>query len=179
MKIVFCKDRATFVGWHIACDEGRMLPICAPEIPRAMGSAGVSTSSSTIQAAKDGDMATIRRLACASSLARAYEFSGIVPSISEKFLAFALEAERGEVADREMSMRAFGEEGHGSTEIVRVVQERNLGVSPDEEADTLKALRCESTADEMDAFRCRVWSLEPSQLLDYDGFTRSLPVTWR
>lgn len=179
MKIVFCRDRATFVGWHIACVDGEMRMIASPEVPRAMESAGVSTSSSAILAAREGDIETIRKIAAASAMARAFEFAGIMPSISRKFLEYAQEVHRGDLGDREMSMRALGEEGHSKSDLARLVEEKNLPVTEEHERETLASLGCAATTEEMDAFRSRVWSLEPAQLLDYDGFVASLPASWR
>lgn len=50
MKIVFCKERATFVGYHIACSEGRATGLFCPELPRALKNSGISVSAAAIAA---------------------------------------------------------------------------------------------------------------------------------
>lgn len=179
MKIVYCDTRATFVGWHIACDDGELTDVRCPELPRAMANSGVSVSPSTVQAAQTGDLKTIRMLAAASALARAADFSGILPTVSWKYKAFADGCNMYHFADREMSYRAFGEEGHNACNIRDIIDERNSLVSCEEEQQTLDKLGYNATNDELMTFSEYIWDLEPATLTAYDAFRESLPGTWR
>jgi hypothetical protein len=179
MKIVFCKDRATFVGWHIGCTEGEINDFRSPELPRALANSGVSVSTQAVKTAKEGSIKAARTLAAASALARASDFSGILPSVSAKYLDYAESLSTSDFEDREMSFRAFGEDGHSAQEVRAGVRERNLVVTPQEELATLKALGYSATHDEIATFREYVWSMDPSVLTDYDSFRESLPPTWR
>lgn len=179
MKIVFCDTRATVVGWHIACDDGEITDVMCPELPRAMSNSGVGVSPGTVEAAKQGNMRQIKEVAKASAIARAGDFAGILPTVSNKYLEFARSLGLQEVHDREMSYRVYGEDGHGSTEIETEIIAANLQVTPTEELVTMRTLGYDATAQELDRFVTRVWSLEPEVLLDFEGFKSSLPPSWR
>lgn len=179
MKIVFCKDRATFVGWHIGCTNGELNNFRSPELPRALANSGVSVSTEAIAAAKSANRRVANVLAAASALARASDFSGILPSVSKKYLEFADSLTQSNFQDREMSIRACGKEGHGAEEIRETIRNRNVGVSPQDELITLRALGYPATSDEIDTFSEYIWSMEPSTLTDYESFRDSLPPTWR
>jgi hypothetical protein len=179
MKIVFCDTRATVVGWHIACNDGEITDVMCPELPRAMSNSGVGVSPGTVEAAKRGNMRQIKDVAKASAIARAGDFAGILPTVSNKYLEFARSLGLHEVHDREMSYRVYGEDGHGSTEIETEIIAANLQVTPTEELVTMRILGYDATAQELDRFVTRVWSLEPEVLLDFEGFRSSLPPSWR
>jgi hypothetical protein len=179
MKIVFCKKRATVVGWHIACEDGALTSTMCPELPRALANSGVGVSPGTVVAVRDGDDRALRRVAKASALARAADFAGILPSVSNKYYEYARSITAQAVEDREMSMRTFGEEGHGSTEIEEMIISENAAVSPTKELMTLDKLGYGATPADIDRFKTRVWSMEPECLTDYHGFHCSLPPNWR
>lgn len=179
MKIVFCKERATFVGWHIGCNDGEINDYRSPELPRALANSGVCVSAEGVRAAKEGDRKAVSILASASALARASDFSGILPSVSRKYLDFAESLSSSNFSDREMSLRAFGEDGYGANEVRALINDRNLGITPQDEMATLKALGYPATHDEIQTFTEYGWSLDPSVLTDYDAFKASLPPTWR
>jgi hypothetical protein len=82
-------------------------------------------------------------------------------------------------ADREMSYRAFGEEGHNACNIRDIIDERNSLVSCEEEQKTLDKLGYNATNDELMTFSEYIWDLEPATLTAYDAFRESLPGTWR
>jgi hypothetical protein len=179
MKIVFCTTRATFVGWHIGCTDGELNDHRCPELPRALANSGVSVSSEGVEAGREGKLSTVKVLAAASALARASDFSGILPSVSAKYLAFAEDCTTSNFEDREMSMRSFGEAGFKADDVRERIRSRNLEVTPDQELETLAALGCPATHDEILTFTEYVWSLEPATLVEYGSFRESLPPSWR
>jgi len=179
MKIVFCKSRATFCGWHVGCDDGALNQHRCPELPRALANSGVSVSPAAIQAYWDGNTRVIKTLAAASALARAADFSGILPTVSRKYLAYANSCSMSNFSDREMSMRVCGEEGMGANQIRAMIEERNLPITPQEEMVTMKGLGYDASHDELLTFSEYVWDLEPATLLAYEEFKASLPAAWR
>lgn len=179
MKIVYCDTRATVVGWHVACNNGSLTNVMSPELPRALETAGVSVSPGATLAVREGDDKALRRIAKASALARAADFAGILPTVSYKYLEHARNVFDGCVADREMSMRTFGEDGHGSTEIEDMIISENASVTPTDELVTLGKLGYGTTPDDLDRFKTHVWSMDPAFLTDYAGFRSSLPPNWR
>lgn len=179
MKIVFCDKRATFVGWHLGCTDGELNEVCCPELPRALANSGVSVSTEGIQAAKDANRKTANTLAAASALARASDFSGILPSVSNKYLDFAESLNTADFQDREMSIRAFGDDGFGAKAVREQIRERNMGVTPQEEMKIMEVLGYDATHGEIATFQEYVWSMDPHVLTDYDSFRESLPPSWR
>lgn len=179
MKIVFCSTRATFVGWHIGCVDGELTDFRCPELPRALANSGVSVSTEAVKVAKSECRKAANVLAAASALARAADFSGILPSVSNKYLEYAESVTTSDFHDREMSIRATGEDGIGAGTIRGMIKERNIGVSPQDELEVLAALGVSATSDEIATFQEYVWSMDPHVLTDYDSFRESLPPSWR
>jgi len=178
MNIVCATRRATFCGYHIACVEGEPTGLACPELPRAIVGAGVSCSSTIIQAAKDGNIDLVKDIAAAGAIARAADFAGILPTVSRKFHQYAMEVKRSrEVVDREMSMRVMGEEGHNFTEIEQSIEARNLAVTPTEEVANLAALSYDATSEELDTFMLQSWTFEG--IGAFDEHRTSLPDSWR
>ena len=180
MKIVYCDKRATFCGWHIGCDDGELNEFRCPELPRALANSGVSVSPTAVQAAKTGDLATIKRLAAASALARASDFSPYLPTVALKYFEYAQECYGlRNFEDREMSFRAFGEDGHDAFGVSELIMENLAEVSNEEEAENLKRLGYDATRDEMMTFTEHGWELSADVLVRYDEFKASLPASWR
>jgi len=179
MKIVFCENRATFVGWHIGCTNGDLNRYRCPELPRALANSGVSVSTQAIDVAKSANRKQANVLAAASALARASDFSGILPTVSEKYLEYAESLTRSDFEDREMSIRAYGEDGHGANEVRAQIRANNITVTIQDELETMKALGYDATYDEMRTFTEYIWSMEPHVLQDYEAFRESLPPSWR
>jgi hypothetical protein len=144
-----------------------------------MANSGVSVSPEAIRAAKDGNRKVADVLAAASALARASDFSGILPSVSNKYLEYAESLTMSNFQDREMSLRSFGEDGHSAADVRARIRERNVTVSPDEEQTTLNALGYSATHDEIATFTEYAWTMDPHVLTDYDSFKESLPPSWR
>lgn len=161
MKIVYADSRATFCGYHIACEHGEVSEdsfIC-PELPRALVSGGVSTSPQIRAAAKAGDVKTVRDIAAASALARAADFAGLLPTVSRKYYEYALSVKQSrDVEDREMSMRVMGKEGYKFNDIVDTIESANLAVTPTEEHANLRAIQCQATREELESFVAYPWT---------------------
>lgn len=177
MEIVYCTTRATFVGYHIACRDGEAIDCYSPELPRALANAGVSTSAAAVKAVKAGDTETLKRLASAACIARAADFAGIFPSVSEKFLQYALSCDSANFQDREMSFRAADNPGVGSHEIVDRIRTQNGPVTQADEDRALVALGYGVTEEERTRFLTYTWDW--TCLGDVDGFCESIPSAWR
>lgn len=178
MKIIYADKRATFCGYHIVCKEGEPTGFSCPELPRALVGAGVSTSSTIIQAAKDGNEKVVRDIAAAGALARAADFAGLLPRVSRKFYDYAKSIKCStEVMDREMSMRVMGEEGHHFSSIEQTIESQNLLVTPTEEFANLQALLCPATWVELDKFTLHPWNFE--NIGEFETHMASLPMSWR
>lgn len=178
MKIVYVDKLATFCGYNIACDDGISQGVFCPELPRALKNAGVSCASSAVKAAKDGDVKALKDIAAASSMARAYDFAGILPSVSEKFARYAESVKQSrDIKDREMGMRAAGDDGVLYSTIAERVAAANLAVTPEDEKVTLGKLQMSASGDEMTRFMTYEWSWD--KLQDHSGFLESLPARWR
>lgn len=178
MKIIYADCRATFCGYHIACKSGEPTGFAAPEIARALVGSGVSCSSTIIQAAKDGDIKTVKDIAAAGAIARAADFAGLFPTISRKFHRYAQDIKVSrDVSDREMSMRVMGEEGYTFSDIEKAIEDQNLAITPTMEAANLEALQCAATWGELDIFTVQAWTFE--SIGDYESHWASLPQSWR
>ena len=178
MEVIFADRRATFCGYHLACVDGEPTGFVCPELVRALGGAGVSCSSTIIQAAMDCNTKLVKDIAAAGALARAADFAGLLPTVSRKFHEYAKSIKQSsEVVDREMSMRVTGEEGHNFSEIEESIESQNLGVTPHEEAANLEALLCPATWEELDIFTLQAWTFEG--VCEYETHMASLPASWR
>jgi hypothetical protein len=109
MEIHMRSKNALFVGYRLAIGEEGLVPGChVPEIDRCFGGAGISTSASTAKAFEDDDKEAALALAASGALSRSYEYAGLVPSISYKFLNYAQECRdaAGRIAQtHDMKMR--------------------------------------------------------------------------
>jgi len=178
MVIITVDRRATFCGYHIACEYGEPTGFAAPELPRALMSAGISCSASIVEAGKAGDVRKVKDLCAASAIARASDFAGLYPSVSRKYHNYARSLKQSrDVSDREMSMRVFGREGHTFNEIDAIIESMNLGVTPTMEQANLEAVMCPATWRELDAFTLYDWSFEA--IGRYEEMLASLPESWR
>jgi hypothetical protein len=138
----------------------------------------VSCSRYAIDAAKLGDITALRKVAAASAMARAADFAGLVPTISEKWLEYAQKCHEGDfVVDRESSIRATGEEGVKKSHIEQTVRKLNMRMTSRDEDPLLDALGFSCNLDEKGKFKLHPWNLE--SLNDFKGFASSLPPSWR
>lgn len=177
MKIVFCQSRALFVGWHIECSQGTPTGLVCPELPRALKKSGISCSSAAVQAAKEDDVSSIKRLAAANAIARAYEFAGILPTVSGKYVGLARSLTTETLHDHEMSMRAKGEAGHSSQALLDEIDGKNLDVTPVMEQESLARLGYAATASELVRFTVHTWDF--GTWGNRAAFRESLPASWR
>lgn len=185
MKWVFAKSRGTIVGCHIGLTEtdpesktGCVVPngVFCPELPRALKGA-VSCSPAMMEAVRKEDFKTIKTIAAGAALARASDFAGKVPTLSRKYLAYADELDSTDFNDREMSMRAVGEEGMSSAAVRVAIEAANAPVSTTEEKAFLDSLGYTATDEELERFSRYPWHL--STVDQHDEFARSLPDQWR
>jgi hypothetical protein len=177
MKLIYVDTRATFTGWHIACDQGTPNGCYAPELARSFVSAGVSCSPTAIEAAMNGDEATLKNIAAASYVARSYDFAGVYPTVSKKYLEYGLSLQADFESDREMSMRCTGKEGARGSDLVREIEMLNCGKTPDEELIMLAKMGVPASHEQLWKFRDYGWMM--SEAMYYDEFMDSLPPSWR
>lgn len=190
MTIVYIQDepgpqsekRATYVGWHLAAKDGEPTGHACPDVTRLFKKCGVSCSASAIEAATYNNERGIRMIASAKAMAIAYNYAGILPTISEKFLEWATRVNACSPYDRnfterEMSMQVCGKEGMTTGEISERVMQMNGLVTPTDELQTMKALGYDATDSELDAFRTYLWDF--STLWDHKSFRDSVPLSWR
>ena len=175
MKIFLRSQVGLFVGAEVGLDEYGPTGEYAPEVARTFQKAGISCSSTTkqlVKAGADGDAgldATRRSLA----LAKAYDFAGIIPSISRKYLSCA----QGAVEmDHELQMRT-GEDSVGG--ILELIENANAVVSPEEEDALLVKLGRSITQAERDAFEAYHWGWSKGETMSPDAFAASIPEMWR
>jgi len=181
MKFVFVENRATFVGWHVAAQDGKLVPgDIAPELPRALKN-NVSCSPLAKEAAAEGDLFKAKMVAAAAMLARAADFSGLMPTVSRKYQQYAitLAARDSTVTDRELTMRITGDDKDELTfaTVHDRIDEANLGRDPVEETRLLDALGLSVTHDELQLFESHLWAWD--SLDDYEGFAASVPQSWQ
>jgi hypothetical protein len=175
MKIFLRSGVGLFVGTELALDEFGPTGEYAPEIARTFQKAGVSCSSTAKQLIKagaggDGQLDNFR--SCLA-LAKAYDFAGIVPSISRKYL---LCAQGTTEMDHELRMRT-GEDSVGS--ILELIENANAVVSPEDENALLAKLGRDITQVERDAFEAYCWDWEMKATTSHSEFYNSLPAKWR
>jgi len=200
MKIFLREKSALFVGYRLAIDEnGLMTGVHCPEIDRCFGGAGVSTSPASIEAFEKDDKKALLALAAAGALSRAYEFAGLIPTISNKFLEYAEKCkhEAGHIAqDHDLKMR-LGVDPEETVDLGEMkdriaVMNANFAAVDGEESFLprhtscphggeedwmLERLEFEATPDELHAFSLRTWDY--SILKEWGDFAESLPETWR
>jgi len=201
MKWEFARKRGTIVGCHIGLTEtdpgsktGCVVPtgVFCPELPRALKGA-VSCSPAIIQALKDcvnvedpergcshEDFHTLMRIVSAFSLARAADFAGKIPTVSNKYLTYANRLphiKRSNFEDREMSIRATGAEGASADDVRDLIMARNGAVTAADEKAFLEALDYTATDNELQFFNETMWDIH--SLDRHDDFGRSIPTRWR
>jgi hypothetical protein len=200
MKIAIQNKFALFVGYRIALDNKGPIWFgdkdyrtyyCTPEIDRCFGRAGNSCSTAIKQAWKEKNREGCMKLAGSAALSRAFEFAGVAPDISVKFLHYA--ESLGFVWTYDLAMRV----GHDTDAMLaldpkdRDIQEKaHVMCLPDRiralngslfetphQASLLKACGYEYTTQELQAFQEFTWSYDT--LGDWEGFRASLPESWK
>jgi hypothetical protein len=126
---------------------------------------------------ESGDEQRLRELAAASALARAADFSGKLPLVSNKYLEYADSLSHRDYHDREMSMRCQGAEGLTTHEVRKAIALANADMSRDDEHRMLDALGLSASDEELDRFMTHPWRWE--EIVFHDRFAASLPQAWR
>jgi len=179
MKIEIRKDRALFVGYYIGLDESGPLFdekkgewMMVPEVDRCFSRAGTSCSPAMIEAFNAGDRKRCVRLAGSAAMSRAYEFAGLAPTISNKFLRYAVDCDFELTHDLKMrTNQSFDDK----SELVDHIAAMN-GTCQSEDK-ILTATGFWSSDDERNRFVDFMWDYD--QLRDWEGFRNSLPQSWR
>lgn len=179
MKIEIRKERALFVGYYIGLDASGPLFdekkdewMMVPEIDRCFSRAGTSCSPSMIDAFNAGDRSKCVRLAGSAAMSRAYEFAGLAPTISNKFLQYAVDCNFEITHDLKMRTN---QEFDDKSELIEYI--RALNAMCQSEDKILKSTGFWSSDQEKNRFVDFTWDYD--QLADWKGFRNSLPQSWR
>lgn len=179
MKIELRKERALFVGYYIGLDERGPLFnedkdewMMVPEIDRCFSRAGTSCSSTMIEAFKNDDRTKCVKLAGSAAMSRAFEFAGLAPTISNKFLTYAVDCDFEITHDLRMRTN---EEFDDKNELVDHIRAMNATCKSEE--DILFHTGFWASEGEKNRFEDFTWDYD--QLADWEGFKNSLPESWR
>jgi len=179
MKIEIREKRALFVGYYIGLDErGPQFNLekdecmMVPEIDRCFSRAGTSCSAGMIEAFKAGDRKKCTQLAGAAAMSRAYEFAGLAPTVSRKFLQYAEATGFDITYDLQMrTNQAFDDKNELVDHIV------GLNGKCDIEDKILLSTGFWCSDEERNKFVDHMWDYD--RLDDWEGFRESLPESWR
>jgi hypothetical protein len=179
MKIEVRKDRALFVGYYIGLDDSGPLFdekkdewMMVPEVDRCFSRAGTSCSPSMIEAFNANDRSKCVRLAGSAAMSRAFEFAGLAPTISNKFLQYAVDCDFEITHDLKMRTN---QEFDDKSELVEHI--RALNAMCQSEDKILTSTGFWSSDQEKNRFVDFTWDYD--QLVDWEGFRNSLPQSWR
>lgn len=179
MKIEIRKERALFVGYYIGLDASGPLFdekkdewMMVPEIDRCFSRAGTSCSPSMIDAFNANDRSKCVKLAGSAAMSRAFEFAGLAPTISNKFLQYAVDCEFEITHDLKMRTN---QEFDDKSELVEHI--RALNAMCQSEEKILTSTGFWSSDQEKNRFVDFTWDYD--QLVDWEGFRNSLPQSWR
>lgn len=173
------KERALFVGYYIGLDDSGPLFdekkdewMMVPEIDRCFSRAGTSCSPSMIDAFNANDRSKCVRLAGSAAMSRAFEFAGLAPTISNKFLQYAVDCDFEITHDLKMRTN---QEFDDKSELVEHI--RALNAMCQSEEKILTSTGFWSSDQEKNRFVDFTWDYD--QLVDWEGFRNSLPQSWR
>jgi len=179
MKIEIRKTRALFVGYYIGLDEcGPVFDekkdewLMVPEIDRCFARAGTSCSHAMIEAFNVGDRDKCVRLAGSAAMSRAYEFSGLAPTISDKFLQYAVDCDFDITHDLQMRTNQNFDD---KSELVDHIRALNATCQIEDKILTSTGFWLSDV--ERNHFVDFTWSYD--RLIDWVGFRDSLPMSWR
>jgi hypothetical protein len=175
MKIVYCDKRATFTGWNFQVNSKGLTNNMAPELRRSMDNFGVSTSPSAVRAVREGDAETLRKIAASAAMAKAVNFMGIFPQVSEKYLQYA-ETMGFQEFQHEEQMALYGKLVDTSEYTPGYVRARNVIVSAEHSLKKYHSLGHACTQREIDKFMDYEWRFD--NVTNWDGFAKSIPVGW-
>jgi hypothetical protein len=180
MKIFIRDKRALFTGYYMALDCDGPTGVLMPEVDRCFARAGISCSPTMIKHYKEVNRAGCQSVSRAAALSRAYEFAGLSPTISTKYLRFYESLRVKTIVDRDLQMRTCGgDEEFSEPEIVAEINLKNGAALnfDSSERDRLAAVGFECTEEELSQFTLRMWDYD--LLKDWEGFRNSLPESWR
>lgn len=179
MKIEIRDNRALFVGYYIGLDEsgplfdeGKDEYMMVPEIDRAFSRAGTSCSPSMIEAFKANDRKKCVKLAGSAAMSRAFEFAGLAPTISSKFVQYALDCDFE--INHDLKMRT-NEAFDDKNELVDHIHAMNA-TCPNEDK-ILSATGFWASDAEKNRFVDFTWDYD--QLGEWQEFRNCLPEAWR
>jgi hypothetical protein len=178
MKIFLQDKRALFTGYFLALDNDGPTQGFIPEVDRCFERAGISNSAAMIKFFNDGDRQGCLSIAKAAALARAYEFAGLSPTISTKFLRYYESLDVKTTVDRDLVMRTCGSDNEFSEpELISNINFMNGSDDYGDEQERLAVLGFPCSQDELTQFTLRIWDYD--LLHDWEGFRASLPASWR
>lgn len=170
MKLIFVEGRMEFCGTHFTAVNGRLDGGWCPDLPRCIKGSSFSTSKGNLE-----------EVAAASYLSRAYDFAGILPRVSEKFLAVSRSWTGRKFKDRELEMRTLGsEKGRDTHDVIDEINMLNAecGISAVEELGVMKKLGYECTEDELSTWLSFDFTVEPN-VTTLEAYKEALPASWR
>jgi len=175
MKIFIRTGVGLFVGTEVALDEYGPTGEYVPEISRTFQKAGISCSSSAKKSVKEGAAGDgqLDNLRSCLALAKAYDFAGIVPSISRKYLSCAQSLAE---MDHELQMRTGEDSVDG---ILEAIHDANAIISPEQENALLVKFGRSITQAERDVFEAYSWQCDMKATTSYGEFYNSLPLKWQ
>jgi hypothetical protein len=179
MKIEIRSSRALFVGYYIGLgklgpefDEEKDEWMMVPEIDRCFARSGTSCSPAMIDAFNADQTDKCMSLAGSAAMSRAYEFAGLCPLISEKFLQYAIDCNFAITHDLKMRTN---EEFDDKNELVDHI--RALNATCAIEDNILTSTLFWASEEERARFQDHTWDY--TQLAEWEDFYNSLPRTWR
>lgn len=128
-------------------------------------------------------MKMARDVAAATALSRAQLFAGRLPTISEKFLEYALSLSEPENIkfsdDQKMSLFGTLTGTAEASEVVERIKGENgpVACDPGTEQRWLSALLVPATSEELTSFMCHPWRFEDN-VRTREEFGHSLPASW-
>jgi hypothetical protein len=185
MKLVYGlpNGRVEFTGWHLGLDGTGYPNSYAPDLARCMRNMCVSTSDVVREAAKHDDAVGVSRVAKATALARAYDFAGFYPTVSNKFMQYYHNIGPSPYINHEIAMQ-IGMNGdvtdlqtriNAVCEVEGEIELLNLEVGAEEESLLMDRLGVFASGTEIDAFNGYTWG----DNRDHEGFRASLPALWK
>jgi hypothetical protein len=174
MKIELRDKRALFVGYYIGLGEKGANGTIMPEIDRCLGRAGITCSPAFLDALDKGDKAKCQKLSGAAALSRAFEFAGLCPTLSNKFLEYSDSV--GVTVTHDLLMRVSPEdEDVDVTSLRDSIILSNAGV--EDELANLERVGFPITLEEKAKFVDYKWDYD--RLHCWEEFRDSLPSSWR
>ena len=179
MKIAIRKSRALFVGYYVGLDdagpvfnEEKNEWMMVPEIDRCFARAGTSCSPSMIEAFNANDRKKCVRLAGSAAMSRAFEFAGLAPTVSEKFLNYAIDCDFEITHDLKMRTDSCFDD---KSELVDHIRALNATCTCEDKILLHTGFWCSD--EDKNKFTDFMWDYE--QLIKWEDFRESLPESWR